>query len=331
MIWCKYSVTLEADVHLINCTADIQKIKLMATSPAALRLHVPARKAFDSYFPLEDYRPLSHGFDSDVSRSGTPEVGAGASDETKTQRRRVKDDEMMQSLPFAVPLSTLREHFRREDFDPDAFLVAHQRHTSLDELSKELRDTVRLLDERLIGVVERDYEDFIGLGAISSRVIDGALTDKFGRKADEPVTAKMQLEYLQRGVKGIVTQVKRLERDLSGQVAEIDVVVAQRKRVRREARSLQRFLRASRSIDEAEYMLDQEDDLDSAVDALRNARRALAGLGEGVWTQVDVDELSTKYTTVRLAVERALRQGITSSQEADDKLRLARLLAQLLP
>lgn len=64
-------------------------------------------------------------------------------------------------LPIEQPLS--HEIFRAEDFEPDQFLLS-RRHTALDDLRTELRTYLTGLRSELVGLINEDYEDFIGLG-----------------------------------------------------------------------------------------------------------------------------------------------------------------------
>ncbi|MBW0475799.1 hypothetical protein O181_015514 [Austropuccinia psidii MF-1] len=64
-------------------------------------------------------------------------------------------------LPTTAPLS--HQIFRDPNFDPDEFLLS-RRHTSLDDLRTELRTYLFGLRTELVGLINDDYEDFIGLG-----------------------------------------------------------------------------------------------------------------------------------------------------------------------
>lgn len=64
-------------------------------------------------------------------------------------------------LPLALPLD--HDLFLDDAFDVDDFLLA-RRHTSLDDLRSELRTYLSRLRNELVGVINEDYEDFIGLG-----------------------------------------------------------------------------------------------------------------------------------------------------------------------
>ncbi|KAH9814401.1 oligomeric golgi complex component, COG2-domain-containing protein [Melampsora americana] len=64
-------------------------------------------------------------------------------------------------LPTQSPLT--HELFRSNDFDSDQFLLS-RRHTTLNELRLELRNYLNDLKFELVGLINEDYEDFIGLG-----------------------------------------------------------------------------------------------------------------------------------------------------------------------
>lgn len=70
-----------------------------------------------------------------------------------------EEDQLQGLLP--APLS--HQTFSSVEFDVNTFLLS-RRHTSLDELRSELRAYLGNLRQELVGVINRDYEDFIGLG-----------------------------------------------------------------------------------------------------------------------------------------------------------------------
>lgn len=65
-----------------------------------------------------------------------------------------------------LPQGLSHETFLKPDqseFSANDFLLS-RRHTPLDELRTELRSYLSNLRQELVGVINRDYEDFIGLG-----------------------------------------------------------------------------------------------------------------------------------------------------------------------
>ena len=67
----------------------------------------------------------------------------------------------LNDLPF--PPSLAHGLFTHNDFDADQFLL-ERRHTGLDDLRTDLRAYLHELRNELVGVINEDYEDFIGLG-----------------------------------------------------------------------------------------------------------------------------------------------------------------------
>ncbi|KAG8061779.1 hypothetical protein GUJ93_ZPchr0003g17234 [Zizania palustris] len=57
------------------------------------------------------------------------------------------------------------EAFLRADFDPDAYVADLRSYVPLDSLANELRSHLAALRAELVGLINRDYADFVGLSA----------------------------------------------------------------------------------------------------------------------------------------------------------------------
>ncbi|KAG8098937.1 hypothetical protein GUJ93_ZPchr0013g36975 [Zizania palustris] len=57
------------------------------------------------------------------------------------------------------------EAFLRADFDPDAYVADLRSYVPLDSLAAELRSHLAALRAELVGLINRDYADFVGLSA----------------------------------------------------------------------------------------------------------------------------------------------------------------------
>ncbi|OLL21782.1 Conserved oligomeric Golgi complex subunit 2 [Neolecta irregularis DAH-3] len=74
-----------------------------------------------------------------------------------------EDDELdFNSLPFPKPIP--KRAFVSPDFNPDEFLSTSHRHQTLRDIQSELRLRAQSLKNELVELVNRDYEDFVGLG-----------------------------------------------------------------------------------------------------------------------------------------------------------------------
>lgn len=108
------------------------------------------------------------------------------------------------SLPFPAPLS--QKAFSAEldkGFSPTTFLASlHHRHHTLEDLRAELRARSKDLDTELLDLVNRDYEDFVGLGV---SLIGG------DRAAED---LKMGLWGFRRDVEGVVNRIGVVAEDV---------------------------------------------------------------------------------------------------------------------
>lgn len=266
----------------------------MATSPAAVRHVRPDFDSYFPIedYKLPAVRPQRSERDTlavPATTGGSGSAAGGAAGESRgtVSTTRTSDDDFLTSLPFPAPLSSLRAFFQQEgeDFSPDQFLLQHQRHAVLDDLARDLRDRSRLLDEQLLRGVEADYEDFIGLGkiaAVAGAASGGGSSSGVGTKgvgigglaridtdgrppsaaastgtgAEATTTGRQQVDDLTQSIRSVAVQVRRLERDLSMQVAAIDTALAARKQARRARRRLRLALAVARASAEIDFHLD---------------------------------------------------------------------------
>ena len=82
--------------------------------------------------------------------------------------------------------------FLSSDFTPNSFLLS-RRHTALEDTRAELRAYLADLRTELVGVINQDYEDFIGLG-IGLRGTDKRLERM--RRPVEGVKQEVQVRWL---------------------------------------------------------------------------------------------------------------------------------------
>ena len=57
------------------------------------------------------------------------------------------------------------DSFLRADFDPDAYVAGLRSYVPLESLAAELRSHLAALRAELVGLINRDYADFVGLSA----------------------------------------------------------------------------------------------------------------------------------------------------------------------
>ena len=87
------------------------------------------------------------------------------------------DDDNPSTLPFPTPLSRSAFSNLEAPFSPTEFLASlRNRHQTLEDLRAELRARSKDLERELVELVNRDYADFVGLGA-SLRGGDGRVVD----------------------------------------------------------------------------------------------------------------------------------------------------------
>ncbi|GAA6031739.1 hypothetical protein JCM8097_001962 [Rhodosporidiobolus ruineniae] len=138
-------------------------------------------------------------------------------------------------LPSAPPLS--HEVLSRDDFDPDHFLL-ERRHTPLEDLRSELRTYLATLRTSLVGVINEEYEAFIGLS--------------LGLKH---AAVSQSLSTIRRPVLSIRGEVVRVKDELEGMRDEMAAVLDERKEVREMKALMRRLLATEEAVDKVEGLL----------------------------------------------------------------------------
>ncbi|CEQ41823.1 SPOSA6832_03571, partial [Sporobolomyces salmonicolor] len=158
-------------------------------------------------------------------------------------------------LPTAPPLS--HELFEGEHFDASEFLLS-RRHTGLEELRSELRAYLATLRTSLVGVINEEYEAFIGLS--------------LGLRHRNVATS---LSTIRRPVLSIRGEVTRVKGELDEMRDEMASVLEERKEVREMKAVMRRLLATEEAVEKVEGLLKMGDsdktskprDVDQIVDS----------------------------------------------------------------
>ncbi|GAA5898368.1 hypothetical protein JCM8208_006959 [Rhodotorula glutinis] len=178
-------------------------------------------------------------------------------------------------LPLAPALS--HDVLTAPNWDASAFLL-ERRHTPLDDLRSELRTYLATLRTSLVGVINDEYEAFIGL----------SLGLKHANVAHSLAT-------IRRPVLSIRGEVTRVRRELDDMRTDMSRVLDERKEVRETKAMMRRLLSTEDAVDKVEGLLrvgdgaDKERSLDLSVDS--PAKR--------------LERVASEYTHMRYLVERA--------------------------
>ncbi|GAA5836232.1 hypothetical protein JCM9279_002236 [Rhodotorula babjevae] len=178
-------------------------------------------------------------------------------------------------LPLAPALS--HDVLTGPDWDASAFLL-ERRHTPLDDLRSELRAYLATLRTSLVGVINEEYEAFIGLS--------------LGLKH---ANVAQSLATIRRPVLSIRGEVTRVRGELDDMRTEMSRVLDERKEVRESKAMMRRLLSTEDAVDKVEGLLrvgdgaDKERSLDLSVDS--PAKR--------------LERVASEYTHMRYLVERA--------------------------
>ncbi|BGP46800.1 hypothetical protein JCM10450v2_002648 [Rhodotorula kratochvilovae] len=184
-------------------------------------------------------------------------------------------DDSELDLPTAPPLS--HEVLSGESWDASAFLL-ERRHTPLDDLRSELRAYLATLRTSLVGVINEEYEAFIGLS--------------LGLKH---AAVAQSLATIRRPVLSIRGEVTRVKDELDDMRTEMSSVLDERKDVREMKAMMRRLLATEDAVDKVESLLkvgggaDKARTLDLSVDS--PAKR--------------LERIASEYTHMRYLVERA--------------------------
>ncbi|PLW09470.1 hypothetical protein PCANC_21501 [Puccinia coronata f. sp. avenae] len=113
-------------------------------------------------------------------------------------------------LPVGLPLS--HQVFRDPAFDPDQFLLS-RRHTALEDLRTELRSYLAGLKSELVGLINEDYEDFIGLGMGLRGTVEraiGKMKAPIGQAKQDVLEAKTELEIERADLEGLLNERRKV-------------------------------------------------------------------------------------------------------------------------
>ncbi|KAJ0413583.1 oligomeric golgi complex component, COG2-domain-containing protein [Aspergillus carlsbadensis] len=131
----------------------------------------------------------------------------GDSDESSSEF-----DDDTSGLPFPEPLS--RASFLSPDFDPATYLSSlTNRHQSLEDLRKELRELDQLLSRQLLDLVNENYQDFLSLGNALQGGEEKAEQVRVGLLAfqRDVQSIRDKVETRQKEVEGLLNEKKRLK------------------------------------------------------------------------------------------------------------------------
>ncbi|GAA5969864.1 hypothetical protein JCM11641_008068 [Rhodosporidiobolus odoratus] len=178
-------------------------------------------------------------------------------------------------LPTAPPLG--HGVFEGESFNPSDFLL-ERRHTPLEELRSDLRAYLATLRTSLVGVINEEYEAFIGLS--------------LGLKHARISTS---LATIRRPVLSIRGEVEHVKQELDEMRGEMSDVLEERKEVRELKAMMRRLLATEEAVEKVEGLLkvgkggEKARQLDLNVDS--PAKR--------------LERIASEYTHVRYLVDRA--------------------------
>ncbi|KAL9041828.1 MAG: hypothetical protein Q9214_003972 [Letrouitia sp. 1 TL-2023] len=139
------------------------------------------------------------------------------------------------SLPFPQPLS--RAAFLTPDFDPNTFLSSlHNRHQTLEDLRSELQARSQEINKELLDLVNENYQDFLSLGSS----LHGG---------DEKV------EEVRLGLLGFKRDVESLKGKVDERKQEVEVLVKERKEIRKDIQTGRALLHMNQRLQELEQRL----------------------------------------------------------------------------
>lgn len=151
------------------------------------------------------------------------------------------DDEVLEAvgqLPEAPPIS--HSLLASPDFDASSFLLA-RRLTPLDQLRSELREYLASLKQSLVGVINNEYEAFIGLS--------------LGLKQAH---VSQSLARVRKPVLQVTNEVVRVQDELTAMQDEMSSVLEQRKEAREAKALMRRLLATDEAVEKVEALLNLE-------------------------------------------------------------------------
>ncbi|KAE8355793.1 oligomeric golgi complex component, COG2-domain-containing protein [Aspergillus coremiiformis] len=174
-------------------------------------------------------------------------------------------DDDPSGLPFPEPLS--RFSFLTPEFDPAQYLSSlTNRHQSLEDLRQELRDLDQLLSRELLDLVNENYQDFLSLGI----ALQGG---------------EEKVEQVRVGLLAFQRDVQSIRDKVDARYREVEQLVEEKKRVRKDANVGRALLDYADRVDELERKLmigdntpahqgDSTKDLDTDSDLLDSESEA---------------------------------------------------------
>ncbi|KAL8724743.1 MAG: hypothetical protein Q9166_007782 [cf. Caloplaca sp. 2 TL-2023] len=138
-------------------------------------------------------------------------------------------------LPYPKPLA--RSAFLTPDFDPHTYLsTLRNRHQTLEDLRTDLRSRSQQISKELLDLVNENYEDFLSLGSNL-------------RGGDEKV------EEIRLGLLGFKRDVEGLKNMVDERRKEVEVLVNERKEIRRQMQIGRALLDVDQRLRELEQSL----------------------------------------------------------------------------
>lgn len=173
--------------------------------------------------------------------------------------------EAVGQLPSAPPIS--HSLLASPDFDASSFLLA-RRLTPLDQLRSELREYLASLKQSLVGVINDEYEAFIGLS--------------LGLKQAH---VSQSLARVRKPVLQVRNEVVRVQDELTAMQDEMSSVLEQRKEAREAKALLRRLLATDEAVEKVEALLNLDSPPSSSSNSLKKPRRATMCVAVGFLTR----------------------------------------------
>ncbi|GAA5967676.1 hypothetical protein JCM8115_006895 [Rhodotorula mucilaginosa] len=196
--------------------------------------------------------------------------------------------EAVGQLPDAPPIS--HSLLASPDFDASSFLLA-RRLTPLDQLRSELREYLASLKQSLVGVINDEYEAFIGLS--------------LGLKQAH---VSQSLARVRKPVLQVRNEVVRVQDELTAMQDEMSSVLDQRKEAREAKALMRRLLATDEAVEKVEALLNLDSPPppppSSSSTSLRKPRRATISMVADSPTK-RLERIASEYTHMQYLVKRA--------------------------
>ncbi|TKA51088.1 hypothetical protein B0A53_05874 [Rhodotorula sp. CCFEE 5036] len=196
--------------------------------------------------------------------------------------------EAVGQLPDAPPIS--HSLLASPDFDASSFLLA-RRLTPLDQLRSELREYLASLKQSLVGVINDEYEAFIGLS--------------LGLKQAH---VSQSLARVRKPVLQVRNEVVRVQDELTAMQDEMSSVLDQRKEAREAKALMRRLLATDEAVEKVEALLNLDSPPppppSSSSTSLKKPRRATISMVADSPTK-RLERIASEYTHMQYLVKRA--------------------------